>query len=103
MGRQPGGGGGNKSGVIEAVAASFPAAVRGDVHAYLEQLGKPRELLDLLKLAFHSSSGAEGGGATFEVEVGSARPVSPQEQEEDRPQPQQHGVDDRGEAKHAGR
>ena len=29
----------------------------------LEQLGKPRELLDLLKLAYHSSSGAEGGGA----------------------------------------
>ena len=36
--------------------------------------------------------GAEGGGATFEVEVGSARPASPQEQEDQRPQPQQHGV-----------
>ena len=37
--------------------------------------------------------GAEGGGATFEVEVGSARPASPQaEQEADRPQPEQHGL-----------
>lgn len=31
---------------------------------HLEQLGQPRDLLDLLKLAYHSSSGASLGGAS---------------------------------------